>query len=184
MKVNYPVGWEVWIDECLREASRWSKPPNWSEKDWREEMRAVAMLALWSAICSYDSRSQVDMNRFVKSRVKAALLQRYREEWRFAKRCCLSQPSANELSDGETPSLPIEEIPEKIDEEVLWWRMEVRNILGSLPPKDHYLLERLFIDGTTESDIAEELGISQPTVSRWKREIIQKLQQMLKGLRS
>lgn len=144
-------------------------------------MKAVAMLALWSAICSYDSQSKVDINRFVKLRVKAALLQRYREEWRFAKRCCQSQPSADESNGEEIASLPIEEIPEKIDEEVFWWRIEVRDILGRLPPKDHYLLERLFIDCATEREIAEELGISQPTVSRWKREVLQKLQQMLEG---
>lgn len=50
---------------------------------------------------------------------------------------------------------------------------------GTASPKDHYLLERLFIDCATEREIAEELGISQPTVSRWKWEVLQKLQQML-----
>lgn len=140
-------------------------------------MKAVAMFALWLAICSYDSRHQISLDCFVKSRVKAALLQRYREEWRFANRCC--QLPADETSDEESTLLAIEGIPESFDESVFWWRIEIRNILARLDPIDHYLLERLFIDGASESEIAKELGISQPTVNRWKKEVLKRLRHML-----
>jgi RNA polymerase sigma factor (sigma-70 family) len=73
----------------------------------------------------------------------------------------------------------LEEIPGEIDNATFWWRVEVRDVLSRLPPTEHYLLERLFIDGATESEIADELNISQPTVSRWKQKVLQKLRQML-----
>lgn len=178
MGTNCPVGWERWVEECLREVSCWDVPPNWAKSDWLEEMKSVALFALWVAICSYDSNRQVPMDKFVKVKVKAALLQRYREEWRFAKRCCNIQlPSDTENSEEGSSS--VEKIPDEIDETIFWWHIEVRDILSRLPPEEHYLLERLFIDGASEQQVAEELGISQPTVSRWKRKVLQKLRNML-----
>ena len=50
-----------------------------------------------------------------------------------------------------------------------------------LDQKSTILLERLFIDGLTEQEVANELGISQPTVSRWKQEAIEKLKSMVVG---
>ncbi len=171
-----------WIEECLREVSRWKTPPNWSEKEWQEEMKGVALLAGWTAFCSHRLRQKqkIPARLFVKGRIKAALLQRYREEWRFAARCqpCV-QSSDNDVD--ETGETAVEEIADVSAEMVFWWRVEVRDFLSRLEPKEHYLLERLFIDGLTEQEVANELGISQATVSRWKQEVIEKLKSMLFG---
>jgi len=59
--------------------------------------------------------------------------------------------------------------------------LEVRDLLSRLSPKEHYLAERFFIDGATEKEVADELRVSQPTVSRWKQEVLQKLRQMLEN---
>ncbi len=179
--MNCPVDWEVWLDECLRESNRWNKPPNWSEADWREEMKAVALFALWSAICSYDHNSQIAIDQFVKLRVKAALLQRYREEWRFALRFRCYPSSQQDEESGEAEMMPLDELPEISAEQVFWWKLEVRDLLSRLSPKEHYLAERFFIDGATEKEVADELQVSQPTVSRWKQEVLQKLRQMLEN---
>lgn len=177
--MNCPVGWEKWVDKCLREASRWGKPPNWGNEDWQEEMKSVALLALWLAVLSYDHNRSADMEQFVTSRVKSALLQRAREEWRFAKKCCPPEQPSDDAEEDAPAS--IEEISEKVDPAVFWWHIETRDILSRLPPEEHYLIERLFIDGATEKEVARELGVSQPTVSRWKQDILQKLHRMLEG---
>lgn len=176
--VNCPVGWDDWIEECLREVRRWKIPPNWSDKDWTEEMKSIALMAGWMALASYNPRRKVPVGQFIKIQVKAALLQRYRDEWRFASRCrCCTSPQGEE-SDG-ADAVSLEEFADISAEEAFWWRVEVRDLLARLPPKEHYLLERLFIDGVTESEVAAELRVSQPTVSRWKREILKKLRSML-----
>lgn len=179
--MNCPVDWEVWLDECLKESNQWNKPPNWSEADWREEMKAVTLFALWSAICSYDHNSQIAIDQFVKLRVKAALLQRYREEWRFALRFRCYPYSQQDEESGEAEMMPLDELPEISAEQVFWWKLEVRDLLSRLSPKEHYLAERFFIDGATEKEVADELRVSQPTVSRWKQEVLQKLRQMLEN---
>ena len=178
--MKHPIELMGWIEECLREVSRWKTPPNWSEKEWQEEMKGVAFLAGWVAFYSYKSHQKIPTSQFVKGRIKAALLQRYREEWRFASLC---QPFVQSSDDdvGEANEMPIEEIADVPAEMVFWWRVEVRDLLARLGPKEHYLLERLFIDGLSEQEVARELGISQATVSRWKQEAIEKLKSMLFG---
>jgi RNA polymerase sigma factor (sigma-70 family) len=167
-----------WVEECLCEVSRWKTPPNWSEKDWRDEMRAVALLAGWAAICSHDPHRRIPVSQFVKGRIKAALLQRYREEWRFASRCCpCNQPSGEDVSEAD--EITVEEMADVSTEAMFWWRVEVRDLISRLEPKEHYLLERLFIDGLTEQEVANELGISQATVNRWKREVVEKLKRLV-----
>jgi len=178
--VKHPVELMGWVEECLREVSRWKTPPNWSEKEWREEMKGVALLAGWVAFCSHKEHQKIPASQFVKCRIKAALLQRYREEWRFASRCCsCSHPSGEDVS--ETDEITVEEIADISAEAVFWWKVEVRDLLSRLEPKEHYLLERLFIDSLTEQEVANELSISQSTVNRWKREVIEKLKRLLVG---
>ena len=167
-----------WVEECLCEVSRWKMPPNWSEKEWRDEMRAVALLAGWAAICSHDPHRKIPVSQFVKGRIKAALLQRYREEWRFASRCCpCNQPSGEDVSEAD--EIAVEEMADVSTEAMFWWRVEVRDLISRLEPKERYLLERLFINGLTEQEVANELGISQATVNRWKREAVEKLKRLV-----
>jgi RNA polymerase sigma factor (sigma-70 family) len=114
----------------------------------------------------------------VKGRIKAALLQRYREEWRFASRCCpCNQPSGEDVIEAD--EITVEEMADVSTEAMFWWRVEVRDLISRLEPKEHYLLERLFIDGLTEQEVANELGISQATVNRWKREAVEKLKRLV-----
>jgi len=143
-------------------------------------MRGVGFLAGWVAMCTYDGQCKVPLEHFVKAKIKTALLQRYRSEWKFASRCCHCAQTESE-NDDEAIEMTVEEIADLSFEAKFWWRVEVRNLLARLEPKEHYLLERLFIDGVTEQEVAEELGISQPTVNRWKRKVLQKLRDMLSG---
>lgn len=179
--MNCPVGWEEWIEECLREVRRWRTPPNWTDADWWEEMKGTALLAGWAALCSYNPHCGIPIKQFIKTRVRAALLQRYREEWRFAGRCCCYPSSQQDEESGEVEAMPLEELAAISAEQAFWWKVEVRDLLARLPPKEHYLAERFFIDGATEREVADELRISQPTVSRWKQKVLQKLRQMLES---
>ena len=51
--------------------------------------------------------------------------------------------------------------------------------LAQLAGPDRWLIERLFWDGNTEAEVAEELGISQPAISKRKCAIIRKLRSRL-----
>ncbi len=128
-------------------------------------MKGQALLAGWIALCSYDQHRGVPIEKFVKAKVKASLLQRHRDEWRFARRCF------HFPHDGESDEAEVAWDGQFADlsDDVFWWRVEVRDILTRLPPREHYLIERLFIDGATERE-----------VSRWKQQVLEKLRRMIR----
>jgi RNA polymerase sigma factor (sigma-70 family) len=175
------------VEECLKVACRWKTPTNWAPRDWQEELRGVALLAGWEALQSYKPHYGVPLKWFVKRRAMAALLQRYREEWRFACHCRNEGQICEELGkvtrDGVDEEVldGVALLVEMREFEKCWQSMEVRDLLSLLSPQERYLLEWLICDGATEREAAAELGLSQPTVSRWKRKVLQKLRDMLSG---
>ncbi|OBA07233.1 hypothetical protein A9P44_10195 [Paenibacillus polymyxa] len=56
-------------------------------------------------------------------------------------------------------------------EEKIW----IKQILSGLPKKGELIIKKLYLEGLTEAEVAEQLHISQQAVSKWKRKMIQKL---------
>ncbi len=57
---------------------------------------------------------------------------------------------------------------------------QLKQSLTSLPEADRHLLEHLFWEGRTETEIADGLGISQQAVSKRKRKILTALRRSFK----
>jgi DNA-directed RNA polymerase specialized sigma subunit len=51
--------------------------------------------------------------------------------------------------------------------------------LAKLAEQDRWLIERLFWEGQTEAEVAKEIGISQPAVSKRKCAILRELRYRL-----
>jgi RNA polymerase sigma factor (sigma-70 family) len=55
----------------------------------------------------------------------------------------------------------------------------IQQLMNTLPPQGKVILYKLYIQDLTESEVANELKISQQAVNKWKRKMIQKLSQMI-----
>ena len=49
----------------------------------------------------------------------------------------------------------------------------------SLPSKDRALIEAVVIDGVTEQEYADAIGVRQSTVNKWKKKILKKVFQIM-----
>ena len=154
-------------DSCLRRIFRWRVPPNWSVFDWRKEMRAEAACAAWQAVCDYDPSLGVPFGAFARQRVLTSTLTRYRQEWAYALRSAQEHDpeSSNSKLLDSTATEVLNDWPE--------------HALARLSKPDLWLVEQLFLRDRREADIATQIGITQPAISKRKRAIVMQLRQYI-----
>lgn len=154
---------------AVRRCCSWRVPPNWSVSDWREESRAVALIAEWQAKLDYNPLLAVPLAAFVFGRVSARVLTRSRQEWRYALRVSPADEERIEILGGLAP-----------DESTSGSPFEALSLaLEKLPEAEHWLLEQLFWKHRTEASIAEELHISQPAINKRKKLALIHLRELL-----
>jgi DNA-directed RNA polymerase specialized sigma24 family protein len=150
---------------CAWRLRAWRIPPRWSAGDWFEELEAEGVAAAWQAVRAYDPVRGIPLSAFVRRRVLFGVRTRYRQEWAYARHCGCEPPA-----DGDADARPSDAQPSAPDA-----HEALQGPLARLPESDRGLIDDLFWGGRTEADIAGELGISQPTVSRRKRAIMLRL---------
>jgi RNA polymerase sigma factor (sigma-70 family) len=172
-------GCGVLLNGCFKRIFGWRVPPNWSEVDWREEIRAHVLAAVCEAICDFDSSRRVPLAAFVYQRAIARVYTRFRQEWAYGLRC-ISVPDGF-VADGGHLLLPgqsrVQYVESTVEPNSAY--QALREALGSLSEPDHQLIMQLFWKGKTEAFVAEALGISRQAVSKRKRAVIQKLRAWL-----
>ena len=158
----------------LQRIYSWRIPPNWSPTDWRQEIGAVAVIAAWEAEQVFDPSYGIPVNAFVRSRVLACALARYRKEWAFATRCVFNRgPEEDEASGGRADRFLAHEVESNPACEAL---MEA--LAGIAPPR-RALIRQLFWEERTEAEIGRDQGISQRAVSKRKQAALRSLGQRL-----
>jgi DNA-directed RNA polymerase specialized sigma subunit len=155
------------IGSCLKRIFRWRVPPNWSISDWRTEMRAEAACAAWQAVCDYDQSLNVPFSVFARQRVLTSTLTRYRQEWAYAFR------SAQEHDPNSSNSKLLDSTATEAFND---WP---GSALAHLSKSDLWLAEQLFLKDRTEADIATQIGITQPAISKRKRAIVSQLRRYI-----
>lgn len=60
-------------------------------------------------------------------------------------------------------------------EEKIW----IKEIIDTLPPQGKLIIDKLYLQGLTEFEVAQQLKISQQAVNKWKQKMIQKLSQTI-----
>ena len=169
------------IFRCLRRILSWRLPPNWSRFDWREEVREILGVSAWSAQSEFDPTRGIPFPAFLHQRLMARALTRYRQEWtyglRFHSRCSESPTSDDEdradpgdVPDTVDPFSGVEDSPE---------REALAEAVAALPEPSRRLMMRLFWEERPEREVAAELGISQPAVSKRKQAIMRELHRSL-----
>lgn len=145
---------------CVGKVRRWPVPPNWTLSEWMQEVDAHGTAAAYEACCQFDPARGPDEAVFVTSRVMGRILTRYRQEWCFATRF----PAWTEGG----PEEPAERSERNCDE-------DLRDAVSRLPEADRWLLSQIFWHDRDQQELAKELGISQPAVSKRYRRIVQHL---------
>jgi DNA-directed RNA polymerase specialized sigma subunit len=155
------------VGSCLKRIFRWRVPPNWSISDWRKEMRAEAACAAWQAVCDYDPSHGVPFGAFARQRVLTGTLTRYRQEWTYALR------SAQEHNPNSSNSKLSDSTATEVFNDGLG------SALTHLSKSNLWLIEQLFLRDRTEADVATQIGVTQPAISKRKRAIVTQLRRYI-----
>ena len=141
--------------------------------DWLEEIAEVETFAALEAQGHYDPSRGVSLASFAYQRVVARAYTRYRQEWAYALRCLPERDSAHCFPEGAScDAAPV--TPENDYLEV-----GLRDAMNSLSDAERSLLQRLFWEGRTETDLAAELGISHQAVHKRKHAAFRRLRAFL-----
>lgn len=155
------------FEAAFHRACRWRVPPSWTTRDWKMELRSIALIAAWQAQLVYSGAFGGTMQLFVQGRTLARLLTRYRQEWRLALR------EVHVAQDG--PSMSAPEPGEGTSREEHLKTME--EALLELPANERWLIEQVFWHDRSQEEIGAELGISQPAVHKRKQVALDHLRQ-------
>jgi RNA polymerase sigma factor (sigma-70 family) len=172
LKPTCSVWPRIWAG-FMRRTHNWRIPPRWSSRDWREEIDAEIFASACHAIRNFDPSRGPSLASFVYHTMLASALARYRKEWSYALRCGAS------ALPGEDRSPPVEltDGVAALEEE-----QRLMRSMTDLPEKDRRLIERLYWEGWTETDVALGMGISQQAVSKRKQKILKGLRETLLNL--
>jgi DNA-directed RNA polymerase specialized sigma subunit len=128
----------------------------------------LATIRGWrAAVCNYDPSLGVLFNAFTRERVLTSTLTRYRQEWTYAFRS--AQEHDPESSDSKLLDFTATEVFNDWPE----------HALARLSKPDLWLVEQLFLRDRTEADVAAQIGITQPAISKRKRAIVTQLRRYI-----
>ena len=54
-------------------------------------------------------------------------------------------------------------------------RVLIEQLIETLPPQGRLIIDKLYLQDQTESEVARQLNMSQQAVNKWKRKMIQQL---------
>jgi DNA-directed RNA polymerase specialized sigma24 family protein len=105
-------------------------------------------------------------------------LARYRKEWRYALHLVENESRENETATFKNPT-PAASFGAKADE-TQCSDGDLRGAVGALPPEQRRLIEQLFWEDRTETEVADALGANQSTINRRKQAILAGLRMKLR----
>jgi DNA-directed RNA polymerase specialized sigma24 family protein len=154
--------WASVLQSTFKRIRRWRVPPRWSVRDWSEELKAVSLAAAWHALGDFDPTYGVPLPVFLRERILASALTRYRQEWAYSVRC--TEEIKNEwMSCSPMCRLPAHE--------------SFVEAVAQLSASDRWLIEQIFWHGNSEAEVSKHLGISQQAVNKRKKSVLRALRQ-------
>jgi DNA-directed RNA polymerase specialized sigma24 family protein len=148
----------------------WRVPPNWSRGDWFEELAAVGTAAAWQAVCDFDPARGVPLAGFGYCRMMTRCLACYRKEWRYALHLVASDSCEKETTTFKHSALAASSAAKT--DETNGSNDDLRGAVGALPAEQRRLIEQLFWEERTETEVADAMGTHQSTINRRKQAIL------------
>ena len=177
---NNPSELNVVLERCFSRISFWRTPPNWSNQEWLEEIKAHAIAASYRAICEYDPTRGVPLEAFVYQRVIARVLTRHRQEWSYALRFASNSDSEKEENIDSSSSRDRSDAVDLAQSENQGAIYdELKHAIASLSESNRWLITQLFWNEQAEIDIAHALGIGRRAVNKRKHAILRSLHEVL-----
>lgn len=156
----------------------WRVPPNWSPGDWFEELAAVGAAAAWQAVCEFDPARGVPLAGFGYCRIISRCLTRYRKEWRYALHLVANDSCQKETTTFNHPGLAASSAAKVNGTHRS--NSDLRGAVGALPTEQQRLIEQLFWEERTETEVAGAMGTNQSTINRRKQAILTGLRMKLR----
>ena len=151
--------------QALGRVWRWRVPGNWLGSQWREEIAAELALAVVELTGARTASEPQQGTRHHQSSIQNKVRNRYRQEWTFSRH--IAGPMVTEPTDCDHP-----------DQESLHIRLQTA--MSALSAQDRWLMQRLYWEKCTESQIAVKRGVSVQAISKRKQRILRHLHGVLK----
>jgi RNA polymerase sigma factor (sigma-70 family) len=152
--------WAPVLESVFKRIRGWRVPPRWSVRDWSEELKALSLAAAWHALGDFDPTYGVPLPVFLRERILATALTRYRQEWAYSMRC------SEEVQNEGKPRSPFRHLPA---------HESFVDAVARLAAIDRWLIEQIFWHGRSEAEVSKHLGISQQAVSKRKKSALRAL---------
>lgn len=166
------------VSRAVRQAEKWQLPPNWSRDQWREELLAVAYLAVLKANREYDAKKGVPFEPFAIQRAVSAMLSHFRWEWRYALRNGCT--NTDDPEDANLERYPLDPQSDAFVQQIIN-REVLQRAMCSLTVRERDVLEQIFWLERTEREAASALGMSLRTLHTHKERALAKLRRALEG---
>jgi DNA-directed RNA polymerase specialized sigma24 family protein len=137
-------------------------PPRWSVRDWSEELKALSLAAAWHALGDFDPTYGVPLDVFLRERILASALTRYRQEWTYSMHCT-EEVQNDGMSCGTFRDLRSHE--------------SFVDAVARLPATDRWLIEQIFWHGKSEAEVSKHLGVTQQAINKRKKSALRTLRQ-------
>ncbi len=159
---------------AVRYACQHFCPPAYSLDYWRDECLQIAAVAVWHARQHYKPDLNISCTTYAYICALRALKKEYERVCRLYNREVVwpTDPETGEEMEVEDTSA-YEAIEWAVCSSELW------AALTKLEEPDHWLVEQVWIEEHCQMEVAQELGISQATLSRRLARIRAKLRQWL-----
>ena len=165
------------VQSGLKRTRSWRVPPNWSRDDWLEELAAVATAAAWQAVCEFDPDRGVPLAGFAYCRMMTRCLARYRKEWSYALHFVASDSCEKETTTSQHLRLTASSAAN--GNGAHHSNDDLRGAVVALPSEQQRLIEQLFWEERTETEVADVMGTNQSTINRRKQAILHGLRMKL-----
>ena len=158
------------VQSGFRLIRSWRVPPNWSPGDWFKDLTAVGTAAAWQAVCEFDPARGVPLAGFGYCRMISRCLARYRKEWRYALHLVASDSGEEETTTFKQPGLAASSMAKPGGTHCS--NDDLRGAVATLPAEQRRLIEQLFWEERTETEVAGAVGTNQSTINRRKQAIL------------
>jgi len=138
----------------------------------------VGTAAAWQAVCDFDPERGVPLAGFGYCRMMTRCLARYRKEWRYALHLVASDSGEKQTTTFKHPDLAASSASKA--DGANGSNDDLRGAVGALPPEQRRLIEQLFWEERTETEVADAMGTNQSTINRRKQAVLNGLRMKLR----
>ncbi|CUU03606.1 RNA polymerase sigma factor, sigma-70 family [Armatimonadetes bacterium GBS] len=159
---------------AVRYACQHFCPPAYSSDYWRDECLQIAAVTVWHASRHYKPDYGVSFTTYAYICALRALKREYQQVAHMYQHEAPWPTNPETEEELEVADANAQEAVER----AVWWS-ELWDALKKLEAHDHWLVQQVWIEGRSQKEVAQEVGVSQATLSRRLARVKAQLRQLL-----